>query len=73
VSLLSQVTEFIFAHSAVGAEARKCVSDLEEENGQQDREHCLLQKEVVELREANTAQREEIGALVSAQESLTKK
>jgi hypothetical protein len=62
-SLLSQVPTFISAHSVVDGEVRKWVSDLEEKNGQQDREHCLLQKEAVELREANKAQKEEIAAL----------
>jgi predicted RNase H-like nuclease (RuvC/YqgF family) len=50
--LLSQVTDFISAHSVADSEAWKRISDLEAKNRQQDRELCLLQKEVVDLRGA---------------------
>jgi hypothetical protein len=51
------------AHSVVDDEARKRVSDLEEKNRQQNRKHCLLQKEAIDLRETNKAQNEDIAAL----------
>jgi hypothetical protein len=51
----------------VDGQVRKRVSDLEEKNRQQTRKYCFLQKEAVDLREANRAQEEEIGALGRAQ------
>jgi hypothetical protein len=66
-SLLSQVTEYISAHTVVDYEARKRISDLEAKNRQQTRKYCLLQKEAVDLREANKAQKEEILSLGRAQ------
>jgi hypothetical protein len=62
-SLLCQVTTFISAHSVVGGELRNRVSDLEEKNRQQNRKHWLLQKGVVELRETNKAEKEEIATI----------
>jgi hypothetical protein len=63
VSLQSQVTEYISAHSIVDYEARKRVSDLEAKNRQQARKYCLLQKEVVDLREANKVQMQDIAEI----------
>jgi hypothetical protein len=54
--LHSQVTDFISAHSVADSEARKRLSDLEAKNRQQDRKLCFLQKEVVDLQEANKVQ-----------------
>jgi FtsZ-binding cell division protein ZapB len=48
------------------------VGDLEEKNRQQTRKYCLLQKEFVELREANKVQKEEIGTIRSAQANSDK-
>jgi hypothetical protein len=39
------------------------VSDLEAKNRQQDRKLCLLQKEVVDLREANEMQLQDIAEI----------
>jgi hypothetical protein len=57
--VLSQVTDFISAHSVADSEARKRISDLEANNGKL----CFLQKEVVDLREANKAQVQDIAKL----------
>jgi uncharacterized coiled-coil protein SlyX len=63
VGLHSQVTDFISAHSVADSETRKRISDLEAKNRQQDRKLCLLQKEVVDLREANKAQKQDIAEI----------
>jgi hypothetical protein len=61
--LLSQVTDLISAHSVADFEARKRISDLEAKNRQQDRKLCLLQKEVIDLREARKAQMQDIAEI----------
>jgi lysozyme family protein len=61
--LLSQVTDFIAAHSVVDYEARKWVSDLKEKSQQQDRKLCLPQREIVDLRDANNRQLQDIAEI----------
>jgi hypothetical protein len=57
--LHSQVTDFISAHSVADSEARKRIGDLEVNN----RKLCLLQKEIIDLREANKAQMQDIAEI----------
>jgi hypothetical protein len=73
VSLHTHVSDFISAHSVVDGEVRKRVNDIEEKSGQQNRRHCLLQKDPVELRKRARGRRNKLRQSAARRQSQTKK
>jgi hypothetical protein len=53
-ALLSQISDFQSQHAFVDDEACKCIPRVEEQNLQQDRALCFLQREFSDLRAADS-------------------